>query len=564
MDCTGVDSPPSTDKILATVGWRLTTMFKDLRSQLFLWTILPLAIILVGAAYLGVTSHQMAMREMVLERDGAMAREVAARLSESLTNHAAILQSLDPNRPESWDAQRTVFDGGIASFDANGALLNAIPSSQVWQTRRAIIQNLIATRATFSSPILEDGAARVLVTRRVDNVIFIGAFTLPPFGNIGIGAHGAAYIVDGNGKIIAHPNPLRIGANMSQHEGIAKVIRGETGATFHHAADSSELVVGYTPIALANWGLVVEEPWADAIDPMFQYSVLLPFVLVIVAIVALGAIYFGLRNVHQPLQRLAQAANRIAYGDYHAAESQVGGIHEIEELRETLDSMAQQVSAAHDAMQNYITAMTRGQEDERLRLARELHDDTIQSLIALQQRIEMVEKSLGKDPAITAAKIKELRELVGTSLVSVRRFVSDLRPTYLSELGLIPALEMLAKESHAQFHIVGEEKRLDAERELALYRIVQESLRNIAKHAQAKNISVILSFDEHELTATVEDDGIGFTAPDAPTAYARAGHFGLMGMQERAQLFGGNVYVKSERGKGTKVVAYVPIGSIAR
>lgn len=523
---------------------------------------MPLGVILIVVAYFGVNSHQMAMRDMVLERDGAMAREVAARLSEALTNHVAIMQSLDPKRPESWNVQRPVFDGGIASFDLSGTLLNAMPSSQIWQARQKIVQDLIATHATFSTPVLEDGAWRVLVLRRIDNAILIGAFTLPPFGNVGIGAHGVAYIVDSDGKIIAHPDPSRLGENLAQHEGIAEAIRGESGATFHHAADGSELVVGYTPIAFTTWGLIVEEPWADAIDPMFQYSVLLPFVLVIVAIVALGAIYFGLRNVHQPLQRLAQAANRIAYGDYHAAETPVGGIHEIEELRETLDSMAQQVSAAHKAMQNYITAMTRGQEDERMRLARELHDDTIQSLIALQQRIEMVEKSLGKDPALTATKIKELRELVGASLVSVRRFVSDLRPTYLSELGLIPALEMLAKESHAQFRIVGEEKRLEAERELALYRIVQESLRNIAKHAQAKNISVTLSFDDHAVTATVEDDGIGFAAPDAPTAYARAGHFGLMGMQERAQLFGGNVYVKSERGKGTKVVAYVPMSAI--
>jgi HAMP domain-containing protein len=288
----------------------------------------------------------MAMRDMVKDRDGAMAREVAARLSEALTNHAAILQSLDPKHPESWDIQRTAFDGGIASFDSSGALLDAMPSNQVWRSRQRIVQDLIATRAPFSTPVLEDGAARVLVARRIDNAILIGAFTMPPFGNIGIGAHGVAYMVDGNGNIIVHPNASRIGENMSQHAGIAEVIHGESGATFHHASDGSELVVGYTPIALTNWGLTVEEPWADAIDPMFQYSVLLPFALAIVAIVALGAIYFGVRHVHQPLQRLAQAANRIAYGDYHAAESQVGGIHEIEELRQTLDSMARQVSAA--------------------------------------------------------------------------------------------------------------------------------------------------------------------------------------------------------------------------
>ena len=538
-------------------------MFRDLRSQLFLWTILPLAIVLVGVAYFGVNSHQASMRDLVKERDAAMAHEIAARVSASLSSHAAILQSLDVLRPESWDVQRGVFDGGIAAFDANGAILNATPSHQVWLAREKKYPALISSRATLSTPILEGDASRVLVVRYTNNAILIGAFTLA-LGNVDIGTHGVVYIVDGNGNIVVHPNFARLGENMAAHEGIAEVMRGEAGATFHHATDGSELVVGYAPIAPTTWGLIVEEPWAHAIEPMFQYSVLLPLLLALVAIVALGVIYFGVQNVHQPLQRLAHAANRIAYGDYHAAESQVGGIHEIEELRETLDSMAQQVSAAQDAMQNYITAMTRGQEDERLRLAHELHDDTIQSLIALQQRIEMVEKSLSKDPALTSAKIRELKELVGHSLVSVRRFVRDLRPTYLSELGLVPALEMLTREAHANFEVVGEEQRLDAERELALYRIVQESLRNIAKHARAKNISVTLTFDAQHMTATIEDDGVGFVAPDTLTAYARAGHFGLMGMQERAQLFGGNVYVKSGPGKGTQVVAEVPLGGHVR
>ncbi len=537
-------------------------MFRDLRTQLLLWTILPLAIILVTITYLGVNSHQMAMRDMVLERDGAMAREVAARLSEALTNHAAILLSLDPTRPESWEVQRTAFDGGIASFDMTGALLNAMPSRSIWQARQKTIRDLILARTTFSSPLFEEGALRVLVSRRADDVILIGAFTLPPFGNVGIGTHGVAYIVDGTGKIIAHSDASRLGDDMSLHEGIAQVMRGEAGATFHHTVDGAELVVGYTPIANTPWGLIVEESWAETVDPMFQYSVLLPLVLALAAIVALGAIYFGVWNVHQPLQRLAQAANRIAYGDYGAAATPVGGIHEIEELRETLDAMARQVKAAQNAMQNYITAMTHGQEEERMRLARELHDDTIQVLIALQQRIEMVEKALSKDPASATGRIKELRELVGAALNSVRRFVRDLRPTYLSELGLIPALEMLTREAHAHFEVIGDEKRLDAERELALYRIVQEALRNIAKHARAQNVSVTLAFDAHEVVATIEDDGVGFVAPTEPTAYARAGHFGLMGMQERAQLFGGNVYVKSEPGKGTKVVAFVPISAI--
>ncbi len=532
-------------------------MFREFRTQLLLWTILPLAAILIGAAYLGVNSHQAAMRDLVEARDGALARATAARLSDFIRARVAILQTLDAARLETWNTAE--FEGGIASFDAHGNIVSAIPSREVWKTRRAAVADLYVPRSVFSALLVERTVPRVILAVGKGDSVLAGAFTLPSLTNIGVGMRGAVYVVDTSGKIIAHPNATRLGEDLSGHAGIMEVMRGETGATFHHDERGEELVVGYAPIAPTGWGLIVEEPWVDVVAPMFQYSVLLPFLLLLAAIVALGAIYFGIRNVIRPLQNLAQAANRIAFGDYHAAERAVGGVREIEDLRETLNAMARQVRDAQAAMQNYITTVLRGQEDERLRLARELHDDTIQSLIALQQRVEMAEKALGKDRALAEGKIRELRELVETTLVSVRRYVRDLRPTYLEELGLIPALEMLTRELNATFAVAGAEARLDAERELALFRIVQEALRNVVKHARAQKIAVKLNFDGEDVTTTIEDDGTGFDAPDAPTAYARAGHFGLTGMQERAQLLGGNVYVKSERGKGTKVVVVVPV-----
>jgi signal transduction histidine kinase len=465
------------------------------------------------------------------------------------------------------DTSCAAFDGGIALFDPNGNLLNALPSTDIWTSRRAQVTFSLASKnISFSPPFTENGITRILIiapaTRNRDTLV--GAFTPPSLADLGFGKHGVAYLVDKTGKIISHHDVARIGEDMSQHEGIAEVIRGEQGATFHHTADGAELVVGYAPITPTGWGLIVEEPWAEVVAPMFQYATLLPLVLLFAAILALGAIYFGVRNIVRPLQQLAQAANRIAFGDYAAAEQTVGGVREVEELRETLDSMAHQVQAAQKAMQNYISTIMRGQEDERVRLAHELHDDTIQSLIALQQRIEMVQKAFAKDPALANAKLDELRKMLTETLVSVRRFVRDLRPTYLEDLGLIPALEMLARESNAEFKLEGVEVRLDAERELALFRIVQEALRNIAKHAHAHHIAVTFEFAVDTATATIEDDGVGFAAPGSPTAYAQAGHFGLTGMQERAQLFGGNVYVKSERGKGTRVIAYVPISALGQ
>lgn len=534
-------------------------MFRDLRTQLLLWTILPLAIILIGVAYLGVNSHQASMRLLVAERDAALAKVAAARLSEAIESRSIILRAVDPTHPETWEAQRPAFDGGIASFDLFANLQIAIPTRQIWLERRATLEGVSVPGPMFYSLLVEPDTSRVLIAVVNGDRVLAGAFTLPSMTNLGIGPRGVAYIVDNKGRVIAHPDASHIGQDLSTHEGIAQAARGESGATFHHAADGLELVVGYAPVPPTAWSMIVEEPWQDVVAPMFQYSVLLPLVLLLVAIVALGAVYFGVSNVIRPLQNLVQAANRIAFGDYRAAEHPVGGVQEIEELRETLDGMAHQVRAAQDATQNYIAAITRGQEDERMRLARELHDDTIQSLIALQQRVEMAQKALTKDPDLASKRLTELKNLLTNSLASVRRFTRDLRPTYLDELGLIPALEILASESNARFQVVGEETRLDAERELALFRIVQEALRNVSKHAQAAEIAVTLSFGMGEVTATIEDNGVGFDAPETPTAYARAGHFGLTGMQERAQLFDGNVYVKSERGKGTKVVAYVPI-----
>ena len=397
----------------------------------------------------------------------------------------------------------------------------------------------------------------MLIARTVQEGRLVGALGLPEFSSIA--PRGTPYLVNAQGVVIAHPDASRVGENLDKHQGIAQVTHGQTGATFHQDALGNELVVGFAPVPVARWGLLIDEAWSEIVEPMFQFSTLLPIVLALVGVVALGAIYFGVRYVIHPLQQLTLAANRIAYGDYLAAEKRVGGVREIEELRETLDGMAKQVHTAQEAMQNYIGAVTRGQEQERKRLARELHDDTIQALIALQQRIEMTRRALHQDPEVAIAKLGELKTLTGEALQQVRGFVRDLRPTYLEELGLVPTLEMLAGEAGATFQMHGKEQRLDTERELALFRITQEALRNVSKHAQATQVSVDVVFRPNEVTVTIQDNGVGFDAPATPNAYAQTGHFGLTGMQERAQLLGGNVYVQSERGKGTRLVAYVPL-----
>ncbi len=144
-------------------------MLRSLRTQILLWTILPLAVVLIGVAYLGVNSHQAAMRAMVAERDGSLARVAAAQVSELLSDRARELVTMDVTRPETWDTKS--FDGGVALFDVQNIVLQAVPNRELWQTRAVNLPR----EGQFSAPYLENGMWRVLVTQRVDQGVLVGA-----------------------------------------------------------------------------------------------------------------------------------------------------------------------------------------------------------------------------------------------------------------------------------------------------------------------------------------------------------------------------------------------------
>jgi signal transduction histidine kinase len=175
----------------------------------------------------------------------------------------------------------------------------------------------------------------------------------------------------------------------------------------------------------------------------------------------------------------------------------------------------------------------------------------------------MCEKAIG-DPARLAGRLNEVRELVTGALQSVRRLIYDLRPIYLEDMGLLPALDMLAGDvgrsagaPPVKLDVVGPPRRLPADMELAVYRIVQEALANVVRHAKATTAQVRVEFSDEGLTLTVEDNGVGFAVPDTPHTLARDGHFGLMGMRERALRFGGHLSLRSQPGEGTTVVVYL-------
>lgn len=225
-------------------------------------------------------------------------------------------------------------------------------------------------------------------------------------------------------------------------------------------------------------------------------------------------------------------------------------------------SVSQEQDAAR-LMRSYAEAVTRGQESERRRLARELHDDTIQRLIVLNQHVELAAFDHAESSA--AADLAQMQILITETIDHLRYFVQALRPTYLDEFGLTAALRMLIKKTRErsdilfEFDVLGAEKRLDESVELALYRIVQSGLSNIVQHANASVGWVVVDFrPKNALELTIEDDGEGLPSFDE-TQLVKRGHFGLIGMRERAELIGAEYRLHSQAREGVQIQVRVPL-----
>jgi len=207
---------------------------------------------------------------------------------------------------------------------------------------------------------------------------------------------------------------------------------------------------------------------------------------------------------------------------------------------------------------------TRAQEEERKRISRELHDDTIQSLVVLSRQLDALAANSKGLPEDARRRIEELWQRTNNIMQGVRRLSQDLRPAALDRLGLLPTLELLASDVtqysgiETRVKVIGTERRLPEEVELALFRITQEALRNVWRHSQATQAQVVLEFSEKRLKIIVSDNGKGFDLPRTISDLARYGKLGLAGMQERAQLIGATLAVDSQPGKGSTVTIEVP------
>jgi signal transduction histidine kinase len=226
----------------------------------------------------------------------------------------------------------------------------------------------------------------------------------------------------------------------------------------------------------------------------------------------------------------------------------------VQEARiEALQQLEQELTEREKMREEHLQHIVQAQEDERAKIARELHDETSQTLTAFTLHLAALRNVLGDNPD-AIQQLDHLRALSRQMSVGIYRLVHDLRPSQLDDLGLVAALQYFVDETEKQtglkvkFEIAGERCRLESIVETALYRIAQEALTNAARHAEVKEAVLKLTFNSEEVSMAIIDQGVGFLV-DQKTA----GGWGLAGMRERAESIGGNLNIYSSPSGGTKV-----------
>ena len=352
-------------------------------------------------------------------------------------------------------------------------------------------------------------------------------------------------------------------------------------------------VVASAPVSLLPLSVVVRQEEAEILAPLHaaerRVLVAAPFLLALVILFAWGAA----RSLTQPIAVLTSAAERIAGGELSReipplGEDEVGRLgRSLEAMREKLSEAFERERRVQEELERRVTERThdllaltqelkdrderrarllgkfiRAQEEERKRIARELHDETCQTVAALSVAADT---ALAMPPDPDRRRLGEIKDLAALALAEVHRVIYDLRPSVLDDLGLAAAVRWLGERHLAPLGIAfrceieGLDERLPVEVETAVFRVVQEALMNVVRHAGAETVLVQMERRNHRLEIEVEDDGRGFDPASVTTPDSSGRGLGLLGIHERVELLGGKVTIDSAPEQGTRVAVSVPI-----
>ncbi|MHB8600852.1 MAG: sensor histidine kinase [Ktedonobacteraceae bacterium] len=267
-----------------------------------------------------------------------------------------------------------------------------------------------------------------------------------------------------------------------------------------------------------------------------------------------------LQFAFRPLMDLGKVMSRVQNGERSLRAPLTGGDPQADQLASTFNMM---LEAIDEATRLRASQIINAQEQERKRIARELHDETSQMLTSLLISLAILEKSVTTQEA--SDRIADTRKLAHQTLRAIRNLSIDLRPSALDDLGLLPALRWYLKEYQqkcaieVEFNESGFHERLPAELETVLYRIVQEALTNTARHANARKVVITMKADRESVYAIITDDGQGFDVEAIRKSPDQERGLGLVGMSERAVLLDGTLDILSRASHGTTIKVRIPV-----
>jgi signal transduction histidine kinase len=533
--------------------------------RLFFYFLIPLTIVLMGIVLISQNIHHRDMEQLAGDRDLRAVQAAALTMENSLYT----LQE-DMTRGVEALSRGESFEQLIPWFHdfTRGTFLAACPTASILlppeasqppdtQTIDVLCQVLRSDTVPGTAYRLEQKETSILwIAQSVDvKDILVGGIDLDSLLEKSLFSPASAdqfsiQIFDADHTLLFETGRSPVSDHELYHQGVLAGLDGKSGVLYPHGSHGSH-IIAYAPIAPVGWVLMMDEAWQDVSPPSLQISQTVLLILVPVLLLALAGLLFAVRSVIQPLQRLADQTSRMESDPHNPFLESVGGIPEIKSLQETLRDMMDRLQEARQNLEQYIGGLTTSQEVERKNLSRELHDGAVQDLIALKK--EMQHKGRDENAA------KKIQQVID----SLRTFIRGLRPPYLDDLGWLPAIQTYIHEYEKETGINmvvtvdGEEIRLSLDKELVIYRVIQEALTNIRKHARASRVDIRVNFLPSGVRVQMEDDGVGFIMPEKVDHFAREGHYGLLGMKERIEMVGGRIDISSDPDNGTGIDFFI-------
>lgn len=428
------------------------------------------------------------------------------------------------------------------------------------QTRTVLSSNMEAQLRDQSVSVARDLAARAADPILLNNLLALQDLLLETKSNNTNFRY--AFIVDPRNQVVAHTfgdgfpvglKDLNFPQTLDHHQTV--LIHTNEGIIFDTAVPILDGKAGFARIGLANTGVQ---------QAVFQVTLQSILFTILVLLFGVAVAMFLTRILARPILELVDATRMVSRGDY-SRRIHPWAKDELGTLAQAFNQMSQDLTQIQDLRQEreglqrqLLEKVISTQEEERRRIARELHDSTSQSLTSVLVGLRMLEANCTE---IDQHQVSDLRDVAARTLEEVHDLAMQLRPRALDDLGLSAALERLAFEWQARNKVPVDlaitlgDTRLPEGVETALYRIIQETLTNVIRHARAKSVSILVERRDGSAIAVVEDDGQGFDIGATTGEY----HLGLLGMRERAELLGGHLTIESNQGQGTSVYVEIPI-----